>query len=41
MKLVSTRKWLIITNVDDSGLKWPQHQEWYENSKFIGTHLGQ
>ena len=29
-----------VGDVDDSGLKWPQHQEWYENSKCIGTHLG-
>ena len=31
MKLLSTHKWLIKTNVDDSELKRLQNQGWYEN----------
>ena len=41
MKLASTCKWLIKTNVDNSELKCPSHQGSYEKSKFIGMHPGQ
>jgi hypothetical protein len=41
MELATTCKQPINTNVDDSGLKCPQHQGWYEISKLkIGMHPG-
>lgn len=33
-----TCKWLIIKNVGDSGLNFPQHQGQLECLKFIGMH---
>jgi len=38
IKLAPTCKWPIKTKIDDSDLKYPQHQGWYENLKFIGMH---